>query len=105
MGSLSLAAVPPELARPLRLPGLGKGGERAVTIIRILATCSLSAAVLGGAASHAGAQSRVGADSSSRIARPGHDLAYGTAEGLAWAAVDQQSNSPPEWGHGWRGYG
>jgi hypothetical protein len=55
-------------------------------------------------ASVAGAQVRVGKDSATRLTRLGRDLAYGTAEGLAFAGVAQWNNSPPEWGHGWRGY-
>lgn len=47
---------------------------------------------------------RVGADSATRLTRLGRDLAYGSAEGLAFAGVDQLSDSPPEWGHGWPGY-
>jgi hypothetical protein len=51
------------------------------------------------------AQGRVGSDSSTRMTRYGRDLAFGAAEGLAWAGVDQLRNTPPEWGKGWRGYG
>lgn len=51
------------------------------------------------------AQSRVGKDSATRITRFGRDLVYGTVEGLAFAGIDQLSNSPAEWGKGWRGYG
>lgn len=50
------------------------------------------------------AQSRVGKDSSTRWARFGHDVAYGTVEGLGFAGLDQLSHSPGEWGKGWRGY-
>lgn len=50
------------------------------------------------------AQSRVGADSATRLTRLGRDLAYGALLGLGYAGIDQLSNSPPEWGHGWRGY-
>jgi hypothetical protein len=49
-------------------------------------------------------QSRVGRDSSTRMARYGHDLAYGAALGLAYAGVDQARNDPSEWGKGWPGY-
>lgn len=51
------------------------------------------------------AQVRVGKDSTTRLMRFGRDAAYGTAEGLAFAGVDQATNSPPEWGSGWNGYG
>lgn len=51
-----------------------------------------------------GAQARVGADSSTRLARYGHDLLYGTALGFAYAGVDQLRHDPPEWGDGWNGY-
>ena len=50
------------------------------------------------------AQSRVGRDSSTRIARYGHDLIFGTALGFVYAGVDQLRNDPIEWGKGWRGY-
>ncbi len=50
------------------------------------------------------AQDRVGADSATRLTRFGRDMAYGAAEGLGFALLDQWSNSPPEWGGGWSGY-
>jgi hypothetical protein len=52
----------------------------------------------------AGAQIRVGRDSSTRLNRFGRDLAYGTALGFGYAGVDQLRNDPAEWGKGWRGY-
>jgi hypothetical protein len=52
----------------------------------------------------AAAQSRVGKDSSTRVARFGHDLAYGGALAFAYAGVDQLRNDPIEWGKGWPGY-
>jgi hypothetical protein len=58
-----------------------------------------------GLASWAPAQSRVGADSLTRLARLGHDLTYGTAMGFGYAAIDQANNQPSEWGGGWPGYG
>lgn len=42
------------------------------------------------------AQVRVGRDSSTRLNRFGRDLAYGVAEGLAFAAIDK---SPAQWGY------
>jgi hypothetical protein len=36
--------------------------------------------------------------------RLGRDLAYGTAEGAAFAGLAQVENEPPEWGKGWPGY-
>jgi hypothetical protein len=51
-----------------------------------------------------GAQVRVGSDSSTRLQRFGRDALYGTAEGLAFAALDQANNDPPEWGGGGEGY-
>jgi hypothetical protein len=51
------------------------------------------------------AQSRVGSDSSTRMARYGHDLVFGTALGFAYAGVDQLRNNPAAWGKGWHGYG
>lgn len=56
-------------------------------------------------AGDAGAQVRVGRDSSTRLNRFGRDLAYGTALGFGYAGVDQLRDDPPEWGKGWRGYG
>jgi hypothetical protein len=56
-------------------------------------------------ASPLAAQSRVGSDSSTRIARYWHDLTYGTALGFVYAGVDQARNNPVEWGKGWSGYG
>jgi hypothetical protein len=50
-------------------------------------------------------QSRVGRDSSTRVARYGHDLAYGAALAVAYAGVDQARDDPIEWGKGWPGYG
>ncbi|HEY2066739.1 MAG TPA: hypothetical protein VGG84_12320 [Gemmatimonadaceae bacterium] len=70
-------------------------------MVRALALLGL--VVLAGSR-QAGAQVRVGSDSSTRLNRYGRDLVYGTAEGFAFAGVDQLRNDPPEWGKGWRGY-
>ena len=51
------------------------------------------------------AQSRVGKDSTTRLERLGRDIAYVTATSFGWAALDQLNDDPPEWGHGWHGYG
>jgi hypothetical protein len=51
------------------------------------------------------AQWRVGPDSATRLSHLGHDIAYGTAEGLGFALLDQVKNDPAQWGKGWRGYG
>lgn len=66
-------------------------------------TVALAALVLAAAPAHA--QWRVGSDSLTRWTRFGRDLAYGTAEGLAFAGLDQARKEPPEWGNGWQGYG
>lgn len=58
-----------------------------------------------GATHNAVAQSRVGADSSTRIHRLERDLGYGTLEGFGYAAIDQWRLNPPEWGTGVPGYG
>lgn len=50
------------------------------------------------------AQVRVGKDSATRLTRFGRDAAYGVAEGLAFAGIDQVSKSPAQWGKGWPGY-
>ena len=55
------------------------------------------------AAAPANAQARIG--NHTRLERFGIDLAYGTLTGLAFAGYDQARNDPPEWGHGWNGYG
>ena len=67
---------------------------------------SLMLAILGSlaVAAPAHAQSRVGGDSSTRVARYGRDLVYGTALGFVYAGVDQLRNDPVEWGKGWPGY-
>ena len=57
------------------------------------------------AASPLHAQVRVGRDSLTRLERFGRDLAYGTLMGFGYAGIDQATNSPSEWGHGWNGYG
>ena len=49
-------------------------------------------------------QARVDNGKHTRLQRFARDAAYGTAEGLAFAAVDQQRNQPPEWGSGFSGY-
>jgi hypothetical protein len=51
------------------------------------------------------AQSRVGADSLTRLQRLERDLMYGTAMGFGYAAIDQLNTQPPEWGSSWAGYG
>jgi hypothetical protein len=50
------------------------------------------------------AQVRVDNGKHTRLQRFGRDVAYGTAEGLAFALVDQHWNEPPEWGSGFSGY-
>lgn len=63
------------------------------------------AAIALAAFAHVGtAQVRVGKDSTTRLMRFGRDAAYGAAEGLAFAGVDQLTNSPAQWGKGWKGY-
>lgn len=55
-------------------------------------------------ATPAQAQWRVGSDSATRWTRFGRDVAWGTVEGIGFAAVDQWRKEPPEWGTGWPGY-
>ena len=64
----------------------------------------LGAFLLCAASTWAGAQVRVGRDSSTRLNRFGRDLIYGTGMGLLFAEVDQLRLEPPEWGKGWEGY-
>lgn len=68
-----------------------------VAIVLLLAGTALPPA-------RADAQSRVGADSSTRTRRYRHDLLYGAALGFVYAGVDQLRNNPVQWGKGWRGY-
>lgn len=71
-----------------------------------IAACALALiAGVGLTPVHGGAQSRVGADSSTRTRRYRHDLLYGAGLGFVFAGVDQLRNDPVEWGKGWRGYG
>ena len=65
-------------------------------------TLVIGALMSGAPGAHA--QSRVGTDSATRLTRLGRDVVYGTAEGLAFAGLDQVRNNPVEWGKGWRGY-
>lgn len=67
------------------------------------ASLALATAFVVGLATPGAAQARIG--NHTRLARFGIDLAYGSLEGLAFAGVDQARNDPPEWGHGWPGYG
>ena len=60
---------------------------------------------LGASAPVVRAQSRAPRDTLTRLERFGRNALYGTAMGLAFAGVDQWQNDPPEWGHGWSGYG
>lgn len=69
---------------------------------RLMALLSL---FLVAAAYRAPAQSNVDADAEPRLRRFGHDIAFGTLLGFAYAGVDQLRNDPPEWGKGWPGYG
>ena len=50
------------------------------------------------------AQVRVDHGRHTRLQRFARDIAYGTAEGLAFAGVDQARNRPSEWGGGMTGY-
>jgi hypothetical protein len=75
--------------------------RRAPTRIALLAV----AAALAVLPSVGAAQSKVGKDSVSRWTWFGRSLVYGTATGLAYAAFDQATDSPKEWGRGWAGYG
>src|SRR5689334_10112665 len=75
--------------------------QRIRTAFPILAAAVLAALTL----SSAKAQSRVGADSATRLERFGRDLTYGTFEGLAYAGIDQLRDEPVEWNRGWRGFG
>lgn len=66
--------------------------------MRTLTTLFVIVTLAGASTAHA--QVRVGRDSSTRLNRFGRDLAYGTAEGLLFAGVDQARNTPASWGGG-----
>ena len=51
------------------------------------------------------AQVRVDLGRHTRLQRFARDAAYGTAEGLGFAAIDQAQDRPSEWGGGAAGYG
>jgi hypothetical protein len=70
-------------------------------IAKLIAALALNAVT----ASAVVAQVRVGADSARRLDRFGRDLAYGTAEGAAFAGVDQWRDDPAQWHRNWPGYG
>ncbi|MEO7084998.1 MAG: hypothetical protein ABI442_00295 [Gemmatimonadaceae bacterium] len=75
------------------------------TISVFIATIAVAVAPIVSVDSTASAQSRVGSDSATRMARFGRDLPYGTVEGLGYAGIDQWRNNPVQWGTGWAGYG
>lgn len=81
-----------------------RSGRTLARARRLLAGALLLAAGAALAPATAGAQSRVGADSSTRTRRYRHDLLYGTALGFVYAGIDQLRLDPPEWGAGWHGY-
>src|SRR6266550_2173167 len=78
-------------------------GRRPVWCL-LLAQAGFVTLLVATVACRAQSQVRVGRDSSTRLARFGRDLAYGTVLGLAWGEVDQLRNDPPEWGKGFEGY-
>lgn len=71
----------------------------------LIATLMLGSAVVSIMPRNAGAQVRVDHGRHTRLQRFARDMAYGTAEGLAFAGVDQARNDPPQWGGGANGYG
>lgn len=73
--------------------------RRGVSLSLVLGAVLLCVAPAG-----AGAQVRVGRDSSTRLNRFGRDLIYGTGMGLLFGEIDHLRNEPPEWGKGWDGY-
>jgi hypothetical protein len=77
--------------------------RRAVLKLKTILAVAVAAAFLTSEA--ANAQSRVGPDSTTRLRRLAHDLAYGTVEGIGFAAIDQARDNPEEWDRGWGGYG
>jgi hypothetical protein len=75
--------------------------RRAPRVLLVVALAGAATAVIPRAAA---AQSRVGADSSTRTRRYLRDILYGASLGFVYAGVDQLRNDPLEWGKGWRGY-
>jgi len=78
-------------------------GRRPVWCL-LLAQAGFVTLLVATVACRAQSQVRVGRDSSTRLARFGRDMVYGTVLGLAWGEVDQLRNDPPEWGKGFEGY-
>ena len=78
-------------------------GRRPVWCL-LLAQAGFVTLLVATVACSAQSQVRVGRDSSTRLARFGRDMVYGTVLGLAWGEVDQLRNDPPEWGKGVEGY-
>ena len=78
-------------------------GRRPVWCL-LLAQAGFVTLLVATVACSAQSQVRVGRDSSTRLARFGRDMVYGTVLGLAWGEVDQLRNDPPEWGKGFEGY-
>ena len=66
--------------------------------------CACACLLLSSASLPSAAQVRVDNGRHTRLQRFGRDMAYGTAEGLAFAGVDQARNRPTEWGSGFHGY-
>jgi hypothetical protein len=71
--------------------------------VRGRAGITLAALFVVGLATPVAGQARIG--NHTRLERFAIDVAYGSLEGLAFAGIDQARNDPPEWGHGWPGYG
>ena len=78
-------------------------GRRPVWCL-LLAQAGFVTLLVATVACRAQSQVRVGRDSSTRLARFGRDMVYGTVLGLAWGEVDQLRNDPPKWGKGVEGY-
>ena len=78
-------------------------GRRPVWCL-LLAQAGFVTLLVATVACSAQSQVRVGRDSSTRLARFGRDMVYGTVLGLAWGEVDQLRNDPPKWGKGVEGY-
>jgi hypothetical protein len=73
--------------------------------IKAIVAAALVATALTHTTSADAQSSLVGPDSTPRLRRFVRDLAYGTAEGVGFSAVDQLRDEPAEWHRGWRGYG
>src|ERR1051325_8490412 len=83
--------------------GTMTSGTRGVLLVAVVGI-TVAAPVAPPIAAPVAAQVRVDNGRHTRLQRFARDMAYGTAEALAFAGWDQINESPPEWGTGFTGY-